>query len=141
MTKDKSKVVNQNQDKMRKFIYILLLLLIPVGLYSQQFPFMEGYNVNPFILSPSFAGLHNPKTLFVDYRSDWTGVNGGPVTYQLSYSDRIFQKVGVGGRFIYDKTDIFKQTMLLGTYTYEIKIFEEHHINFAIIDRILQKFN
>jgi len=118
--------------KMKKFIYISLLLLIPVVLNGQQFPFMEGYNMNPFNMSPAYAGLYNTKTLFVDYRSDWSGVSGGPITYQLSYNDRIFEKVGVGGRFIYDKTDIFKQTMLLATYTYEVKIFEEHFLNFGL---------
>jgi type IX secretion system PorP/SprF family membrane protein len=117
---------------MKKLLYILSLLLLPACLYSQQFPFMEGYNMNPFSMSPAFAGLQNSKTVVIDYRSDWSGVAGGPVTYQLSYNDRIFEKVGVGGRFIYDKTDIFKQTLLLGTYTYEVKILREHYLNFGL---------
>jgi len=117
---------------MKKLKYILLFSLIPAGLFGQQFPFMEGYNMNPFNMSPAFAGIHNPSTIFVDYRSDWTGVNGGPVTYQLSYNDRIFEKVGVGGRFIYDKTDIFKQTMLMGTYSYEVEVLDEHFLNFGL---------
>jgi type IX secretion system PorP/SprF family membrane protein len=117
---------------MKKLTYILIMLVIPLGLFGQQFPFMEAYNVNPFNMSPSYAGLKNAKTVFLDYRSDWTGVDGGPVTYQLSYSDRFKDKVGFGGRFIYDKTDIFKQTMLLGTYTYEVQIAEKHFINFGI---------
>jgi type IX secretion system PorP/SprF family membrane protein len=117
---------------MKKYLHLVFLLLIPTRLYSQQFPFMEGYNMNPFNMSPAFAGIHNPRTLFVDYRADWVGVSGGPVTYQLSYNDRIFEKVGIGARFIYDKTDIFKQTMLLGTYTYEVKILEEHIVNLGL---------
>jgi type IX secretion system PorP/SprF family membrane protein len=117
---------------MKKIVYISLLLLIPPGLYAQQFPFMEAYNVNPFSMTPSYAGLKSIRTLFLDYRSDWTGVDGGPVTCQLSYNDRLKGRVGLGGRFIYDKTDIFRQTMLLGTYTYEVKIREEHFINFGL---------
>lgn len=116
---------------MKKIIYILFLI-IPGGLYGQQFPFMEGYNMNPFSMSPAYAGLKNPKIIFVDYRSDWAGVSGGPLTYQLSYNDRIFEKVGVGGKFIYDKTDIFKQTMLLGTYSYEVSISREQFINLGL---------
>jgi type IX secretion system PorP/SprF family membrane protein len=114
-----------------KKIILALIVLIPTGVFGQQFPFMEGYTVNPFTLSPATAGFHNPKTFFVDYRSDWTGLDGGPKTYQLSYSDKI-GKVGFGGRFIYDKTDIFKQTMLLGTYSYEVNIAKKHYINFAL---------
>ena len=115
-----------------KRVLFILIFSIPAALCAQQFPFMEGYNVNPFSLSPAFAGLHNGKTLFMDYRSDLTGIEGSPRTYELSYSGRFGSRVGLGGRFIYDKTDIFKHTLILGTYTYEIKIAEEHKLNFGL---------
>lgn len=116
---------------MKKLI-IILIGLMPVVVFGQQFPFMEGYSINTFSLSPAYAGIHNSKTLFIDYRSDWSGLNGGPTTYQLSYNDKLNEKVGLGGRFIYDKTDIFKQTLILGTYTYEVKVAEGHLINFGL---------
>jgi len=133
-----------------KKIIIILILLVPTVVFGQQFPFMEGYNVNPFSLSPAYAGIHNSKTLFIDYRSDWSGLEGGPTTYQLSYNDKFHEKkelggnfiykqsdifknnVGLGGRFIYDKTDIFKQMLLLGTYTYEVRIAKGHWVNFGL---------
>lgn len=133
-----------------KRIFIILIVLIPSVVYGQQFPFMEGYIANPFNLSPAYAGIHNNKTLFMDYRSDWSGLEGGPTTYQLSYNDKFPEKkklggefiydqsdifknnVGLGGRFIYDKTDIFKQILILGTYTYEVRIAKEHRINFGL---------
>jgi type IX secretion system PorP/SprF family membrane protein len=117
---------------MKKIIYILIILAMPVGLFAQQFPFMEAYNINSFNMNPSYAGVNSVKTVFLDYRSDWTGVNGGPLTCQLSYNDRLKGKVGLGGRFVFDKTDIFKQTMLLGTYTYEIQIANDHFVNFGL---------
>lgn len=117
---------------MKKSLYIILLAMITVTATGQQFPFMEGYNLNPFNMIPSYAGLANPKTVFIDYRTDWTGIEGGPVTYNLSYSDRIKDNIGIGGRFVYDKTDIFKQIMLLGTYTYEVQVFKDHFINFGV---------
>jgi type IX secretion system PorP/SprF family membrane protein len=120
-----------NTKEMKKII-IILIVLIPTVVFGQQFPFMEGYNVNTFSLSPAYAGIHNGKTLFIDYRSDWSGLEGGPITYQLSYSDKFTDKVGLGIRFIYDKTDIFKQTLFLGTYTYEVRIAEEHILNFGL---------
>jgi type IX secretion system PorP/SprF family membrane protein len=117
---------------MKKLIYLLLLPLIPAGLNAQQFPFLEGYNINPYSMSPAYAGLSNTKTLFADYRSDWSGVPGGPITYQLSYNDSILERVGIGGRFIYDKTDIFKQTLLMGTYRYEVKAGIDQYIDFGL---------
>jgi type IX secretion system PorP/SprF family membrane protein len=115
-----------------KRILIILFALMPITVMGQQFPFMEGYNVNPFSLSPSYAGIHNGKTLFIDYRSDWTGVDGGPTTYQLSYSHKFENRVGLGLRYIYDKTDIFKQNLLLGTYSYGVRIAKVHTLTFAL---------
>jgi type IX secretion system PorP/SprF family membrane protein len=115
-----------------KKIIIIFMILIPTVVFGQQFPFMEGYNVNPLNLSPAYAGIHNKKTLFIDYRSDWSGIEGGPKTCQLSYSDKFKNKVGLGGRFIYDKADIFKQTLILATYTYEVTVAEEHTLNFGL---------
>jgi type IX secretion system PorP/SprF family membrane protein len=117
---------------MKKSVYISILLMATGVLSAQQFPFMEGYSINPYILSPSFAGIHNSNILFLDYRSDWTGLDGGPSTYQLSYNTNLYKRASVGGRFIYDKTDIFKQTLLLGTYSYEIKFAEKHFINLGL---------
>jgi type IX secretion system PorP/SprF family membrane protein len=116
---------------MKKIVYISMLLMIMGTLSAQQFPFMEGYSVNAFSLSPAYAGIHNSKTLFLDYRSDWSGLDGGPTTYQLSYNDKV-GKVGLGMRFLYDRTDIFKQTLFLGTYTYEVTIAQEHKVNLGL---------
>ena len=115
-----------------KKLLIILIVLIPSVAYGQQFPFMDGYNVNPFSLSPAFAGIHNGKTIFADYRSDWSGMAEGPTTYQLSYSDKFKNRVGLGGRFIYDKTDIFKQILFMGTYTYEVSIARKHYVTFGL---------
>jgi type IX secretion system PorP/SprF family membrane protein len=115
-----------------KKIFVILLLLSPAYMFGQQFPYMDSYNVNPFNFSPAYAGITNKKTLFMDYRSDWSGIEGGPKTYQLSYSDKFRNRVGLGIRFIYDKADIFKQTLILGTYTYEAKINNEHTLNFGL---------
>ncbi len=117
---------------MKKLIYISMMLGMPVVIFAQQFPFMEAYNINSFNMNPSYAGLKSVKTLFLDYRADWAGVDGGPVTCQLSYNDKVTANVGLGGRFIYDKTDIFKQIIILGTYTYDVHFTEEHSVNFGL---------
>jgi type IX secretion system PorP/SprF family membrane protein len=120
------------REKMKRLTYILLLSLGTGILSAQQFPLIEGYNINPFNLSPAYAGIYNAKTLFLDYRSDWTGLDGGPKTYNLSYNDKLNDRMAVGGRFIYDKTDIFKQTLILGAYSYGVKFEGGHQLNFAL---------
>lgn len=117
---------------MKKTIYIAMFLMITMTMKAQQLPFMEGYLFNPFSMSPAYAGLKNTNTLFLDYRSEWSGIDGGPATTQMSYNTRMNKKVGIGGRFMYDKSDIFKQTILLGTYSYEVQISDNNFVNFGI---------
>ena len=88
--------------------------------------------VNPYQLSPAYAGLGQSRTLFVDHKMDWVGIESSPRTSQLSYHDRIFDKVGVGGKMIFDRTDIFKSTLVMGTYTYQVDITESHLLNFGL---------
>jgi type IX secretion system PorP/SprF family membrane protein len=115
-----------------KKLFTIFILFIPSVLLGQQFPYMDDFTINPFSFSPAYAGIYHRRTMFMDYRSDWSGIEGGPTTYQLSYSDKFRNRVGLGVRFIYDKADIFKQTLVLGTYTYETKINDEHTLNFAL---------
>ncbi len=115
-----------------KKILIILIGLVSTTAFGQQFPSMEGYNINLYNLSSAYTGLQNIKTVFVDYRSDWSGMYAGPVTYQLSYNDRAGDKIGLGGKFVYDRTDIFKQIILLGTYAYDVNLTKDHYINFAL---------
>ena len=100
---------------MKKTI-IIYLFFIPAVVFGQQFPFMEAYYLNPYSMSPAYAGLQGKGTFFMDYRSDWTGIEGGPRTYQLSYNDKFREKVGLGGKFVYDRTDIFKQILAVILY-------------------------
>lgn len=117
---------------MNRALTILITALLASNLAAQQMPVMGGYNVDPFHLSPAYAGLQNPNSLFLDHRSDFSGIAGGPKTYMLSYHNRIQDKMGVGGRMLYDKTDIFTQLMVTATYSYEVAISEGHLLNFAL---------
>ncbi len=134
---------------MRKLL-IILIGFIPAAVFAQQFPSLESCNLNPFGLSPAYAGIRNNQTLFIDYRTDWSGIVGGPTTCQLSYNAKPVKKkklggdfkydksdisgprVGLGARFIYDKTDIFKQILFLGTYTYEVRFKRGNTLNLAL---------
>ena len=103
---------------MKKLIIVIIGISLGVLLNAQQMPLSENYFLDKYSLSPSYAGNFETKYLFMTYRSDWSGIDGGPKTLKLSYNDAFMQNAGFGGKFIYDKAGIFKQVMLLGTYSY-----------------------
>jgi type IX secretion system PorP/SprF family membrane protein len=117
---------------MKKLLITLIGIISGAILYAQQMPLSENYFLDKYSLAPSYAGNFNNRYLFMGYRSDWSGVDGGPKTFRLSYNDHLMQNAGYGGKFIYDKAGIFKQLIIMGSYSYNIKINDDQRIMFGI---------
>jgi type IX secretion system PorP/SprF family membrane protein len=120
--------------EMKKFYTLIILIFAGTVVYSQQTPLSENYFMDRYSFAPSYAGNYNPKFLFMGYRSDWSGINGGPKTFRLSYNDAFafMKNAGYGGKIIYDKAGVFNQLYILGSYSYFVKIRQDHRIIFAL---------
>jgi len=90
--------------------------------------------MDKYSLSPSYAGSFNPKYLVMGYRSDWTGIDGGPKTVRISYNDvfSFMENAGYGGKIVYDKAGIFSQLFIMGSYSYNLKVNEDHRVLFGL---------
>ncbi len=117
---------------MKTIIIAISILISCTSLYAQQIPITENHLVNKYTLSSAYAGVYKPNYLFTSYRHDWIGVKGGPKTLSLSYSTNPWEKMGIGAKLVFDKTDIFQQTQLMGTYAYKLQFFEDHYAYFGI---------
>jgi type IX secretion system PorP/SprF family membrane protein len=119
---------------MKKLTIILTSLLFGAALDAQQIPISENYFMDKYSLSPSYAGNFNNKFLIMGYRSDWSGIKGGPKTFRLSYNDvfPFMKNAGYGGKIIFDKAGIFNQLYIMGSYSYKLKIVDEHFIMFGL---------
>jgi len=117
---------------MKKSITALILILFHGAIIAQQMPVSENYFLDKYTLSSSYAGHFNPGSLFTSFRSDWTGIAGGPKTLRLSYSDMVMTNAGWGAKFIYDKAGIFDQLYVMGTYSYSLRITDEHKVLLAL---------
>lgn len=117
-----------------KKILLLVSIILPLALNAQQVPLSENYFNDKYSLSPSYAGNHNERYLFLGYRSDWSGIDGGPKTMRLSFNDylRPLENVGLGGKVIYDKAGIFTQLYVLSSYSYDVKINADNHLLFGL---------
>jgi type IX secretion system PorP/SprF family membrane protein len=119
---------------MKQILYILILVLAAAALKAQQSPLSESYFLDKYTLSPSYAGGLNSKFLFLGYRSDWTGMEGGPKTLRLSYNDvlPIMSNAAYGGKLVYDKAGIFSQLYINGSYAYNLQVSGEHRVMFGL---------
>ena len=122
------------KSNMKKIIIISITTLIWGTLSAQQSPISENYFMDRYSLAPSYAGNFNPKYLIMGYRSDWSGVDGGPKTLRISYNDLLpfMKNAGYGAKIVYDKAGIFNQLYVLGSYSYNTQINQDHHIIFGL---------
>ncbi|NMC38998.1 MAG: PorP/SprF family type IX secretion system membrane protein, partial [Bacteroidales bacterium] len=104
--------------------------------FSQQIPLSESYFSDKYSFAPAYAGNFNPKFLFLGYRSDWSGVNGGPQTFRMSFNDGIMRNAGYGLKVIYDKAGIFNQLNIMGSYSYMLKVNDNNSILFGLSARV-----
>jgi type IX secretion system PorP/SprF family membrane protein len=119
---------------MKKLITILTFIVTTVTVFSQQAPLSENYYMDKYSLAPSYAGNYNPKYLIMGYRTDWSGIDGGPKTLRVSYNDvfPFMENAGYGGKIVYDKAGIFSQLYVLGSYSYNLKVNADHNVMFGL---------
>ena len=113
-------------------IFIIAALLLVNYCLAQQLPISNQYLINPYSLSPSFAGLTNSPELFADFRRDWSGILGSPKTSYVSFFAPVNERVWLGGSIINDQTDIISNISANFSYTYHLTAWEEHNFSFSL---------
>jgi type IX secretion system PorP/SprF family membrane protein len=72
---------------MKKIIYILLLIGYGFNCASaQQKPQYTQYLFNSMLINPAVTGIENYTDVKAGYRSQWTGLQGAPITSFLTFS-------------------------------------------------------
>lgn len=101
----------------------ILALAIPLPSFSQQDPLYAQYFNNPMLINPAFAGSNERLYAGVAYRAQWTGIAGGPVTFNFnSHMAVANNKVGVGIIAVQDQLGDIKNTQYGGVGSYRIKL-------------------
>lgn len=112
---------------------VLVLMLIAVTAFSQQFPFTSQYLINPYALTPTLAGSTAYPEIFMGYRNDMTGIPGSPRTFKLNGFGNVYQeKMWVGGEIYMDKTDILSLFKAQLSYTYKLQFENEQFLFFGV---------
>jgi type IX secretion system PorP/SprF family membrane protein len=70
---------------MKRSLFVLILLISGIKVASaQQKPQYTQYVFNNFLLNPALSGIENYTDVKAGYRSQWTGLQGAPVTSYLT---------------------------------------------------------
>lgn len=65
---------------MKRIWFVLLLTVVGVNIKAQQLPQYTQYILNPLLINPAVSGIENYTDAKAGYRSQWTGLQGAPVT-------------------------------------------------------------
>ncbi|MBS1487992.1 MAG: PorP/SprF family type IX secretion system membrane protein [Bacteroidetes bacterium] len=108
---------------MKKIFTLLVGILAFSSLTAQQDPLYSQYYNNPMLINPAFAGSNERLYASVAYRSQWSGIPGGPTTLNFnSHMTVANNKVGVGVVVVQDKLGDINNTFYGGTASYRIKL-------------------
>jgi len=119
--------------KLQKYIIIIIFLFGVTGIYAQQFPLTTQYLTNPYALSPTLAGSTGYSEAFLNYRNDWTKIDGSPRTLRANgYGNVYKQKMWVGGELMSDKTDILSVFKANISYTYKLHVENNQFLYFGV---------
>lgn len=78
-----------------RLLTIWVLMMCSFAALAQQKPQYTQYVFNNYLLNPAVSGIENYTDLRAGYRSQWTGLEGAPVTSYLSVN------APIGQNFIY----------------------------------------
>ena len=100
---------------------------------AQQLPITTQYLVNPYALTPTLAGSTDYSEVFLNYRNDWTKIDGGPRTFSANGHGNVYQnKMWVGGELMTDKTDILSVFKANLSWTYKLQVENNQFLYFGV---------
>ncbi|MCO6360987.1 PorP/SprF family type IX secretion system membrane protein [Roseivirga pacifica] len=86
------------------------LLLLPGVAFGQQVPLINQYFTQPTLAYPSAAVFQDKAQLSLLYRGQWSGVDGAPQVFSLSFANPFKQKLGYNVNVNSFESGLLRQT-------------------------------
>jgi type IX secretion system PorP/SprF family membrane protein len=103
---------------------------------AQQDLVYSHYFLNPFLYNPSFVAPSGYTEVYLNYRNQWSGIEGAPTTGTVSIHLPLNYKAGVAFTGYQDKAGVLKTSTGLLTFAYQVylgnKIGDDHKLAFGL---------
>ena len=108
---------------MRYVILIGLFIQLHINVIGQIFPIYSQYLTNGLLINPAYAGSRDVLSTVLDYRNQWAGFDGAPVTQTLSGHMPLQNKsLAVGIIITNESMGIINNTAIFGNYAYRMRL-------------------
>lgn len=119
--------------KLIKFNIIVFILFNCWTGVAQQLPQFTQYMYNTISINPAYAGSRETLSIVGLHRSQWVGLQGGPITQTLSIHTPLRnEKIGLGLSFINDELGYENFSYLYGDFSYTIQTGENTKLAFGL---------
>jgi type IX secretion system PorP/SprF family membrane protein len=126
-------------ERLLKYIITIVILTGYHIAIAQQLPVSNQYMVNPYALSPTFAGYTGYSEAFINYRNDWGRIDGNPRTFSaMGYGNAYKEKMWVGGEIVIDKADILSLFKANLSWTYKLQVENNQFLYFGVWTTLFQ---
>lgn len=117
--------------KAKRLIFIIMVLFFNQS-YAQDTGNFTQFFFNPYSLNPSFAGIDGRPAVFLGYRKQWSGVEGGPTISNFSFHTPLKAGLNIGMSAANDMRGILSNSGLLLTAAYSLPLGESNYLRFGL---------
>lgn len=123
----------KNSLNTRTLLAVIVFALLGQMACAQQDPLYSQYFNNPMLINPAFAGSMDRMYLGLAYRSQWSGIDGGPATFNFNGHIALADnKVGAGLIVVQDKIGNLKNSFYGGSASYRIQLKNNSAFSFGM---------
>jgi type IX secretion system PorP/SprF family membrane protein len=124
---------------MKRLIIFVALSLLSFGVFAQQDPMFTQYMFDKMLVNPGYVGSSNWIVATAKYRSQFMGIPGAPTTSTFTFHTPIQKKnIGVGLKFISDKTGVVTNNWFTLNGSYHVKL-KEWKLSFGLEGGFINK--
>lgn len=99
---------------------------------AQQTRLSSLYKENRFLINPANAGYSEGLVGYINYRNQWTNVQGSPTTGIVSLHTPLGKNTNIGTNVVYDKTNFVSTVNAKLAYAHDIKLATDHQLTLGL---------
>lgn len=119
----------------KKALYFVAVIVVTITqqAFGQQRAHFTQYITNELVINPAYAGAEEALSVALLHRSQWSDIEGAPVTQSFTAHSLFKSKnVGLGLSVINDKIGIHGILTAHSSYAYRIQLNEETFLSFGL---------
>lgn len=117
----------------KKRFFVLFLFVLGTSGYAQQDAQFTQYMYNTINVNPAYAGSRGTMSIFGLHRTQWVGLDGAPVTNNVSIHSPINgSNLGIGLSIINDRIGPSSENNIAVDVSYTIPVSERYKLSFGV---------